>query len=95
MYAVLVTLEIDATRMDEAMQVLNGFAIPTITKGAGYVSGTWMRSGDGTRGHSLHLYETEADASAAAERAAAGGPPGAPIRFVSADVFEVIAQSAP
>lgn len=93
MYAVLVTLEIDPNRMDEAMQTLNGFAVPTISQGAGFVSGTWVRSADGRRGHSLLLYESQSAADAAAVRAAQGPPPGAAIRFLSAETYEVMAQA--
>lgn len=92
MHAVLVTLELDPSRMDEALQNLHGFAIPAIKQGAGFVSGTWIRSADETSGHSVLLYEREEDAQAAKQRAAAGPPPGAPLRFVSAEVFEVLAQ---
>ncbi len=93
MHAVLVTLRLDPNRMEAALQNLHGFAIPAITHGAGFVSGTWIRSADETRGHSLLLYEDKASAEVAAERAAAGPPPGAPIQFVSAEVFEVLAQA--
>jgi len=93
MHALLVTLELDPARMEEALQVLHGFAIPTVRQGAGFVSGPWLRSADGRHGRSLLLYESREAAEAAAERAAQGPPPGAPIRFVSAEPFEVMAQA--
>ena len=68
-------------------------AVPMIKQGAGFVGGTWMRSLDGRRTRSLILYEDEAAAHAAAEHAAQGPPPGAPTRFVAAEVFEVMAQA--
>jgi hypothetical protein len=93
MHAVLVELAIDPDRWDDAVQLLKNFAVPTISQGEGFVSGTWIRAASGDRGHSLLLYETEANATAAAERAAEGPPPGAPTTFVSAEVFEVVAQA--
>ena len=94
MHAVIGTVEIDAGRADEAAQLLASFAVPNAQQAPGFVSGTWCRSADGTRGHSVVLFDSEATARAAAERAAQGPPPGAPVRFVSADVFEVLAQAA-
>jgi hypothetical protein len=93
MHAVLVTLNLDPARMDEALQFLNSFAIPTIRQGAGFVSGTWLRSPDGTHGHSVLLYDSQAAAEAAVARATQGPPVDAPVRFVSAESFEVIAQA--
>jgi len=93
MHALLVTLDIDASRADEAMELLKRFVVPTIKSGEGFVSGTWIRSCDGKRGHSLLLYESEGAAKAAADRAAEGPPAGAPTSFVSADVFEVVAHA--
>lgn len=93
MHGLSVELEIDAERAEEAIAFLNGVAVPMISQGEGFVSGTWMRSLDGRRTQSLILYESEAAAVAAADRASQGPPPGAPTRFVAAEVFEVMAQA--
>jgi hypothetical protein len=93
MYALLVSLEIDASRMPEVVQFLDGFAVPAISRGEGFVNGTWMRALDGASGRSILLYETREAAEAAAARASEGPPPGAPIRFGSAEVFEVLRQA--
>ena len=93
MYALLVTLGIDAARSDDAMDLLHRFVVPTVKQGPGFISGTWMRSADGTVGHNVILYDSEQDAHDAAARAAQGPPAGAPTTFVSAEVFEVVAQA--
>ena len=93
MHAVIGTVEIDATRAAEASELLNGFAVPNATQAPGFISGTWCRSADGTLGHSVVLFESEAAAKAAAGRLAQAPPPGAPVRVVSTDVFEVLAQA--
>jgi hypothetical protein len=93
MHAVIGTVEIDATRTDEAIDLLNNLAVPSAKRAAGFIRGTWCRSANQTRGHSIVLFESEATARAAAERLAQRPPPGAPVRFVSADVFEVLAQA--
>jgi hypothetical protein len=93
MHAVIGTVEIDANRAEEASELLNSFTVPNAKQAPGFISGTWGRSADGARGHSVVVFETEASAKAAAERLAQGPPLGAPVRFVSADVFEVMAQA--
>jgi hypothetical protein len=92
MYALLVELAIDEERTEDAERQLREFAIPMISKGEGFVGGTWFRSLDRCRGRNLILFDTEAAAEAAAARAAQGPPPGSPTRFVSAEVFEVLAR---
>jgi hypothetical protein len=64
-----------------------------VKQAPGFVSGTWMRSEDRTRGQGLILCESEETAKAVAARAATGLPPGSPATFVSAEVFEVLAQA--
>ena len=56
-------LEIEAGRAEEAIAFLHNVAVPMIKQGAGFVSGTWMRSLDGLHARSLILYEDEESAS--------------------------------
>ena len=93
MYAVIGRVEIESSRADEATELLNNYTVPMVKQAPGFVSGTWARSADGMHGQSLILFQSEEAAKAAAERAAAGPPPGGPVTFVSADVFEVLAQA--
>ncbi len=93
MYGLVVELEIDEAQADRAIEFLHQVAVPMIKQGAGFVSGTWMRSRDGRRTRSVIIYEDEVSADAGAGRARQGPPPGAPTRFVSAEVFEVMAQA--
>lgn len=93
MHAVIGRVDIDSTRTDEAVELLNTFTVPNAKQAPGFISGTWCRSADGTSGLSLLLFEDEEAAKAAAGRIAQGPPAGAPVRFVSADVLEVLAQA--
>jgi hypothetical protein len=93
MYAVLGKVDIDSSRADEAADLLNNHTVPMVKQAPGFVSGTWARSADGTHGRSLIVFESEEAAKAAAERAPTGPPPGGPVTFVSAEVFEVLAQA--
>jgi len=93
MHGVVVTVEIDAQRADEAQEVLNTFTVPNAKQTPGFVSGTWMRSSDGTNGRGVVLLESEEAATAMAGLAAQGPPEGAPVKVVSVDVFEVLAQA--
>jgi hypothetical protein len=58
MYGLFVELEIDADRAEEAIGFLTGVAVPMISQGAGFASGTWMRSLDGLHTRSLILSTT-------------------------------------
>jgi quinol monooxygenase YgiN len=93
MHAVLVKVEIDASRSDEASDLLQTFTIPTVKQQPGFISGTWFRSADRKTGRSLLLFESEDAANATADRVRQGPPEGAPVKFVSAEVFEVMAQA--
>lgn len=93
MHAVIGTVEIDTDRAEEANDLLLGFSVPNAKNAAGFVSGTWCRSADGTRAQSMLLFESETTAQAAAARLAQGPPPGAPVRVASVDTFEVVAQA--
>ena len=93
MHAVVVSVEIDAERADEARELLDSFTIPMAKGVPGFVSGTWMRSADGTKGRGVLIFESEDGANALASRAAQGPPAGAPVKFVSAEPFEVLAQA--
>ena len=93
MHAVVVAVELDANRADEARELLESFTIPMAKGTTGFISGPWMRSADATSGRGVIMLESEDAANALASRAAEGPPEGAPAKFVSADVFEVLAQA--
>ena len=93
MHAVVITVDIDAARGDEATAMLHSTVVPDVKKTPGFVSGTWARSVDGTRGHSLVIFESEDAAKAALEQAKQGPPPGAPVKILYAETYEVLAQA--
>jgi hypothetical protein len=93
MHAVLVSVEIEAERADEVRELLDTFTIPRAKQARGFISGTWMRSVDGTRGRGVILLESQDAANALVSLVSQGPPAGAPVRFVSAEVFEVLAQA--
>jgi hypothetical protein len=93
MHGVLVSVEIEAQRADEARELLHTFTVPMVKKAPGFISGTWMRSLDGTRGRGVILLDSEDAANALVSQVAQGPPEGAPVKFVSAEVFEVLAQA--
>jgi quinol monooxygenase YgiN len=94
MHAVIGQVKIDTTRENEVRKALSEIVVPTAKQMAGFVSGTWSRSLQDDRGISVLLFESEPDARAAAEQMRSQGPPpGTPATFISADVFEVVAQA--
>ena len=93
MHAVVGRVAIEPERANEARELLDNFTIPTVKEQPGFISGTWMRSLDAAGGTSVLLVESEAAAKAIADRMAQGPPAGSPVTFVSAEVFEVLAQT--
>ena len=93
MHAVVGQVKIDPSREEELSKALSEIVVPTAKQMAGFVGGTWCRALQDDRGISVLLFESEQAASAAAEQMRQGPPPGTPATFVSADVFEVVAQA--
>ena len=93
MYAVVVTVESDATREDEVAQLARA-AVGRTKAREGFVLGLWLRSrdSDGGRrgGRSVLVFDTEEHADAFAAGAGQGPPAGAPVTLRSVEVFEVI-----
>ena len=92
MYGIVVELEIDEQQADRAIDFLHQVVVPMITQrrvrraGRGCVHVTvTVPERDHLRGRAV--------ADAAVERVRQGPPPGAPTRFVSAEVFEIMAQA--
>ena len=93
MHALVITVEIDAAQGDKATEMLHSTVVPDVKQTPGFVSGTWARSEDGTRGHSLVIFENEAAAKAALSQSRQGPPPGASVKILYAEVYEVLAQA--
>lgn len=92
MHAVIGQVKIDQSREEEARKMLREITVPRVKAMAGFVAATWLRAKD-DRGTSVLLFESEEAAQAAAEQVRQGPPPGGPVTFVSADIFEVLAQA--
>jgi glutathione synthase/RimK-type ligase-like ATP-grasp enzyme len=75
MHAVVNEVEIDASRKAEAEQLLHEIVLPRAKALAGFKSGTWFRSLDGTQGRGVLLFESEDAAKAAVEQIRSQGPP--------------------
>jgi hypothetical protein len=93
MYGVVVTVQLDPDRADEARELFGHVHHSHGEGTTGLNSGTWMRSPDRSSGRGVILLEDEDAANGLAGRAAQGPPPGAPAKFVSAEIFEVLAEA--
>ena len=93
MHAVLVTVDIEADRSDEAATHLHGVVVPTVKAQPGFVRGAWMRAGDGSSGRGVLFFETEEQAGAAARAAEERQQPDSPARLRSVEIFEVVAEA--
>lgn len=93
MYGIIIDVNVDPTREEEARNMLNSMVVPTAKTHQGIVAGYWLRALEGTTLRSIQLYDIEANANATAERIRSQDPPpGAPVTLVSVSTYEVIAQ---
>ena len=90
MFAVFGKASLDASRMDEIIQLQNSVAVPMATAQAGHVATYISRSADGSRGESIYVFETKEQAETFA--ASMKVPAGAPVTIESLEVFEVTAH---
>ena len=93
MHAMVSTVEIKSGRADEAVQTLNDQVVPAVKGTPGFVSGMWARSADGTKGHSVVIFETEDAAKAAMEQSRRSTLDEAPVKLLYAEIYEVLAQA--
>jgi hypothetical protein len=71
--------------------MLNEAVVPMAKQAAGFRSGVWTKTADGTKGASIEVFESEKDARAYAD--AAQAPPDAAVTFDSVEVMEVMASA--
>jgi hypothetical protein len=89
MHAVLVKVSI--SDFDGSVKELRETVVPRIASLPGFVAGYWTRSGDGSNGRSMLVFETEEAARTAAERIEGNVPEG--VTLESAEVREVVASA--
>jgi hypothetical protein len=89
MHAVVVRVSI--SDVEGAQKALKEMVVPRVSQAPGFIAGYWTRSDDGSNGHSMLVFESEADARTLAERISAEVPEG--VTFESAEVREVVANA--
>ena len=89
MYAVIVRVKLPDGHTPEAgTAMVNNEVIPRVRQNPGASSGYWLFPSEGNQGLSFVLYDTEANANAAADRIVP--PPG--VELVGVEVRQVIAS---
>jgi len=92
-YAIVVTVAFQDMRHDEADKMLHDMVVPSAKASNGFISGYWLHSADGTRGTSVEVFQTQADAEAALASRGSGPPPGSPVDILTVELMEVIASA--
>jgi len=93
MYAMLVTVTLDAARADEADKQLHEVTVPAVKSQDGFVRGIWIRDPDKSRGRGVVVFESEQHATAAAELVRQQPATGGPVTVDSVEIFEVAAEA--
>ena len=89
MHAVLVKVSI--SDFEGSVKELRETVVPRISQLPGFVADYWTRSGDGSNGRSMLVFESEEAARTAAERVGSNVPEG--VTFEGAEVREVVASA--
>ena len=92
MYAVFVTVSIDAAQEQGARKHLREVIVPRVKSAPGLVKAYWTIRSDSGHGMSLIVFDTKEHAEAAAEMVRTAQPPPG-VTFGSADVREVVAEA--
>ena len=92
MYVLVGTSEIDMSRAEEAVAIVNNGLLPTLSQAPGFVRATVARSADGI-GHSMMVFESEDAARAVAATIADRIPADGPIKLISLEVCELTGSS--
>ena len=96
MFGIVIDVNVDPQREDEARRMLHEMIVPKAQGHTGFAAGYWLRAVDGDRLRSLHLFDSQENAVAAATMIQAQGPLlGAPVgvRLESVETYELIAQA--
>lgn len=93
MYAMLVTVKLDAARADEADRALHEITVPAVRSHDGFVRGLWLRDPDKSRGRGVVVFESEQHATAAADGIRQQPPSDTPVTVESVEIFEVAAEA--
>jgi len=93
MYGVIIEVSIEPNREEEANAMLKNMVVPRAKSHAGIVAGYWLKEVGGNILRAVQLFDTENNCKETAERIRSEGPPpGAPVRLVSVNIYEVVAQ---
>jgi hypothetical protein len=93
MYAVLIEVDVSGVDREAGSQALREQIVPAISQLPGFHSGTWLTGGDGGKGLSLTVWDTEANASVMAERFGVGSSPQMAAMVSRCEIREVAATA--
>lgn len=94
MHGIVIDVRVDSDREEEARRMLREMIVPRARAHPGFAAGYWLRALEGDVIRSVHLYDSEDAARAAAEVIGSEGPPpGAPVTLESISTYEVLAQA--
>jgi hypothetical protein len=92
MYAVLVSVTIDAGKEDEAERALNEQLLPMLKSAPGFVGGYWLEP-DANKGWSIVVFDTEENARAMAPPVGSRPPGDVPVVIDRVEFRRVIAST--
>jgi hypothetical protein len=93
MHGVVIEVQVDASREEEARSMLQSVVVPRAKSRPGFVAGYYLRALSGNVLRVVEIFESEENARSAAAEISQGPPPGAPVTLVSLELYEVLATA--
>jgi hypothetical protein len=94
MFGVIIEVEVDPNRDDEAREMVHDFVVPKAKALPGFQGGYWLRALEGDSIREVFTFDTEDNARAVAALVRSEGPPpGAAVTLHSVGAYELIAQA--
>ena len=92
MHALLVEVDVDTSRIEEALALLHEQVVPSVKAAPGFVGGYWIGSPESGTGLSVSVYENEEAARNAMEHAPMP-PEGGPVTIRRFEAMPVLASA--
>jgi hypothetical protein len=92
MHALLVEVDVDTGRIEEAMAMLHEQVVPAVKAAPGFVGAYWVGSPESGTGTSIAAFESE-DAARNAMEHAPRPPEGAPVKVTRFELVPVLAHA--
>lgn len=87
-----VVIDVTVNDFEPALQSLQERVVPMVKASPGFVHGVWLRPGDGNKGHSIAVFQSQEDAQRMVDQLRSN-PPNPDVTLDSVEIREVVASA--